>query len=158
MLFGRKRNREDEDNGHNVGGMKMPEEVRVSDIPDRMNELFPDFRILQAWAEDGRIHAVAYRRCIEFDFWMERDEALSMWRWESVVPLQRRLEEVWHLKKETLMTAMRIAGESDNTCMVMRCLTKDDKGYLVDNLMMKEDDNDIGADLRSENGSAQEEG
>lgn len=135
-----RRDNADKDNRHTV--KKVPyrlSDARIKDIAPRMDELFPEFRFyFNSYDGNNMVYVTAYRKGIIFPFGLTADEACSLWRYESVVPLARKLMERWTQYRDSLIAIMKDVGEPHGIRCLMDGLTMDnEEGYLVSGL--KED-------------------
>lgn len=139
-MFKRKRDNENKDNRHNMR-RAVPfrlQDARIGDIAPRMDELFPEFRFYFSSYDGSVVHVTAYRKGIIFPFGLTADEACSLWRYESVVPIAKKLMERWIQYRNNLMAVMHDVGEPKGIIGLMDGMTMDnEEGYLVSGL--KED-------------------
>ena len=155
MLFGRKRDNEDEDNRPSVKEVPYRlKDARIKDIAPRMDELFPEFRFYFSYYNSECVFLTAYRKGIIFPFHLTMDEACSLWQFVSVVPIAKMLMERWTQYRDNLMAIMKDVGEPHGIWCLMDGLTMDNEsGYLVSG--MKEDKNAVG--WEDKDGSDKEE-
>ena len=135
-MLKRKRDNEAKDNGHNMRAVPLRlRDARLGDVAPRMDELFPEFRFYFSSCNGEMIYVTAYRKGIIFPFGITMDEAYSFWRYESVVPVAKRLMERWNQYRDNLMAIMHDVGEPKGIVGLMDGMTMDnEEGYLVTGL------------------------
>lgn len=151
-----RRDNEAKGNRHSVreayGGMQRLEDVRVKDVPERMNTLIPEFRFFYSGNREDAVLVTAYRKGIVFPFSVTLDEIRTLYGYDSVIPLSRKLMEKWTQYRDNLMVIMKDVGEPHGIWCLMDGLTMDNEsGYLVSGL--KEDKNAVGLEDKDDAGS-----
>ena len=151
-----RRDNANKDNRYSVrdayGGMQRLEDVRAKDVPERMNTLIPDFRFFYSGNREDAVLVTAYRKGIVFPFSVTLDDIRTLYGYDSVVPLSRKLMEKWTQYRDNLMAIMKDVGEPHGIWCLMDGLTMDNEsGYLVSGL--KEDKNAVGQEDKDDDGS-----
>lgn len=134
-----RRDNEAKGNRHSMreayGGMQRLEDVRVKDVPERMNTLIPDFRFFYSGNREDAVLVTAYRKGIVFPFSVTLDEIRTLYGYDSVIPLRSKLLYRWEQYRDNLIDCMKDSGEPDGIMKLMDGITMDnDEGYLVSGL------------------------
>lgn len=158
-IFSRGRGDASADNGCDV--RKAPfrlSEVRMRDIGPRMDELFPDFRFWFSGMHEGVVVMTVYRKGIAFPFGLTMVECCSLWQYESVVPLRRKLMDRWDEYRKVLMSSMMKAGEPKGIVNLMEGITMDnEEGYLVSGMKEIKEGTDADGGVREGSDEPHEE-
>lgn len=125
------------------GGMQRLEEVRVKDVPERMNTLIPDFRFFYSGNRENAVLVTAYRKGIVFPFSVNLDEIRTLYGYDSVIPLRTKLFEIWRQYRDNLIDCMKDSGEPDGIMKLMDGVTMDnEEGYLVSGLIEQKEESE----------------
>lgn len=158
-MFSRRRGDASEDNGCDV--RKPPfrlSEARMRDVGPRMDELFPEFRFWLSGMHEGVVVMTVYRKGIAFPFGLTMDECCSLWRYESVVPLAKKLMARWDEYRKVLISSMMKAGEPKGILNLIEGITMDnEEGYLVSGLKEMKEGTDADGGVCEDSGEPHEE-
>ena len=115
-------------------------EATIGDIAPTMERLFPDYRFTPAMFDGDRVMMVVYRKGTIFTFVMDMDEVRSLWLYQSLVPLEKRLRKEWETSRDMLLACMAEYGEPENLIRLMEGLTADcGEGFLIDGIRVDMD-------------------
>lgn len=154
MLFRRhrdnalKRRRHDEMTIYvNKEGEEIPSDihdVKMKHIAMKMNQLFPNYMFWYSANKDDRVRIVGYRKGIVFTVILNQDDIRTLWGYDSVVPIERMIDDIWNRDRTLLLECMIEAGEPEETVELMKYVMSDDGnvGYKVTGVMRKEEDDD----------------
>lgn len=130
-MFGWRRNRTGRSDGRD-GKPVTIREATIGDIAPTMGRLFPDYMFCPASFDGDRVIMVVYRKGTIFTFVMDMDEVRSLWLYQSLVPLERRLRKGWEDSRGMLLGCMAHCGEPENLIRLMDGLTADcGEGFLI---------------------------
>lgn len=117
-------------------------EVKMKHVPLKMNQLFPNFRFWYSGDKDGSVRLVVYRKGIIFTVVLNNEDIRCLWGYDSVVHIEKMLDDTWEHSRTLLLKCMLNAGEPEDTVQLMACVMSDDGniGYKVTGVKRAEDD------------------
>lgn len=133
----------------NKEGEEIPQnihDVKVKHVAMKMNQLFPNYMFWYSASKDGMVRIVGYRKGIAFTVVLNQDDIRCLWGYDSVVPIERMIDDIWERDRTLLLGCMIEAGEPEETVELMKYITSDDGsiGYKVTGVMRKEETEDDG--------------
>lgn len=133
----------------NKEGEEIPSnlhDVKVKHVAMKMNQLFPNYMFWYSASKDGMVRIVGYRKGIAFTVVLNQDDIRCLWGYDSVVPIERMIDDIWERDRTLLLGCMQEAGEPEETVELMKYITSDDgnTGYKVTGVKRAEEKEDDG--------------
>lgn len=121
-------------------------DVKMKHVAMKMNELFPNYRFWYSANKEDRVRIVGYRKGIVFTVILNQDDIRTLWGYDSVVPIERMIDDIWNRDRTLLLGCMIEADEPEETVELMKYITSDDGnvGYRVTGVMRAKEEEDDG--------------
>ena len=115
-------------------------EATIGDIAPTMGRLFPGYMFCPASFDGDRVMMLVYRKGTIFTFVMDMDEVRSLWLYQSLVPLERRLRKCWEESRDALLGCMAHCGEPEYVLRLMEALTADcGEGFRISGIKVEKE-------------------
>ena len=100
----------------NEEGEEIPQnlhDVKVKHVAMKMNQLFPNYMFWYSASKDGMVRIVGYRKGIIMPISFTRDELMLLYKWESVVPIEKKIDERFREYIGNCISIMKKCGEEE---------------------------------------------
>lgn len=139
----------------NKEGEEIPQnlhDAKVKHVAMKMNQLFPNYMFWYSASKDDRVRIVGYRKGIVFTVVLNQDDIRCLWGYDSVVLIERMIDDIWERNRTLLLGCMMEAGEPEETVELMKYITSDDgnTGYKVTGVKRAKEKNGDDGDKENE--------